>query len=214
MPATGNEEKKRKNETTLRGYWENRTPDLILSLSMRHLIQGIRAANCAKQPNRFLCQGGLDFALYTSRAPAAKGQRLRFAAHFPSLAMAVILETSLGNLEREHLSGPAPPSGAPSLSHPPFSCPPQWTCTPMSAPRSVGLSLSHLASLSQHTHTLTASPPQVCMNFLKLCKAKAYNFSLVHRIDRDFCVTTGRTELGSSVWGLIKVGDLAERARF
>ena len=50
--------------------------------------------------------------------------------------------------------------------------------------------------------------PKCCMNFLKLCKVKYYNYSLFHSIQRNFIAQTGDplgTGLGGeSVWGLCK----------
>ncbi|KXS13717.1 cyclophilin-like protein [Gonapodya prolifera JEL478] len=49
--------------------------------------------------------------------------------------------------------------------------------------------------------------PRSCTNFLKLCKAKAYNWSLFHTVQKDFIAQagdpTGTGKGGQSVWGLI-----------
>ena len=69
--------------------------------------------------------------------------------------------------------------------------------------------------------------PRACENFVKLCKLKAYNFSLFHSVQRNFMVEAGRPALpslllatqglptslvddfrnGSSVWGLKRGSD-------
>ncbi|KAL7753069.1 Peptidyl-prolyl cis-trans isomerase-like 4 [Sorochytrium milnesiophthora] len=49
--------------------------------------------------------------------------------------------------------------------------------------------------------------PQTCLNFLKLCKAKYYNWCLFYNIQRNFAVQCGDPQGtgkgGTSVWGLI-----------
>ncbi|KAI1276792.1 cyclophilin-like protein [Xylaria sp. FL0933] len=53
--------------------------------------------------------------------------------------------------------------------------------------------------------------PKECLNFLKLCKLKYYNFSPVHSIQQNFSFQTGdplgpnstESDGGSSVWGLL-----------
>ncbi|KAM4693102.1 peptidyl-prolyl cis-trans isomerase-like 4 [Discoglossus pictus] len=37
----------------------------------------------------------------------------------------------------------------------------------------------------------TEERPQACLNFLKLCKIKYYNYCLVHNVQRDFIIQTG-----------------------
>jgi cyclophilin family peptidyl-prolyl cis-trans isomerase len=37
--------------------------------------------------------------------------------------------------------------------------------------------------------------PTACLNFLKLCKAKYYNYSLFHRLERGFLAQTGKPAL-------------------
>ncbi|KAK7907552.1 hypothetical protein WMY93_016164 [Mugilogobius chulae] len=37
----------------------------------------------------------------------------------------------------------------------------------------------------------TEERPKACLNFLKLCKIKYYNFSLIHNVQRDFIIQTG-----------------------
>ena len=51
--------------------------------------------------------------------------------------------------------------------------------------------------------------PTASLNFLKLCKAKFYNFSLIHSVQQGFLCQTGRPaspsspemEQGESIWG-------------
>eukprot|EP00128_Syssomonas_multiformis_P002243 Colp12_sorted_trinity150504_noHs@20282 len=47
--------------------------------------------------------------------------------------------------------------------------------------------------------------PNTCLNFLKLCKIKYYNFCLIHTVLRDFSFQTGdptgTKKGGSSIWG-------------
>ncbi|XP_044715636.1 cyclophilin type peptidyl-prolyl cis-trans isomerase/CLD domain-containing protein [Hirsutella rhossiliensis] len=51
--------------------------------------------------------------------------------------------------------------------------------------------------------------PKLCENFLKLCKAKYYNFSPVHSVQKNFSFQTGdplgplsqQSDGGSSIWG-------------
>ena len=58
----------------------------------------------------------------------------------------------------------------------------------------------------------TELAPQTCLNFLKLCKIKYYNFSPVYNIQKDFSFQTGdplgplssESDGGSSVWGLLE----------
>lgn len=49
--------------------------------------------------------------------------------------------------------------------------------------------------------------PRACLNFLKLCKIKYYNFNLFHMVSRNFIAQTGDPtgsgESGESVWGVI-----------
>ncbi|XP_053533564.1 peptidyl-prolyl cis-trans isomerase-like 4 isoform X2 [Ictalurus punctatus] len=37
----------------------------------------------------------------------------------------------------------------------------------------------------------TEERPKACLNFLKLCKIKYYNYCLIHNVQRDFIVQTG-----------------------
>lgn len=50
--------------------------------------------------------------------------------------------------------------------------------------------------------------PRACLNFLKLCKLKYYNFNLFHNVERDFIAQTGDPtgagDGGESVWGVIE----------
>lgn len=50
--------------------------------------------------------------------------------------------------------------------------------------------------------------PRACLNFLKLCKLKYYNFNLFHTIERDFIAQTGDPtgagDGGESVWGVVE----------
>ncbi|KAM0280812.1 hypothetical protein ACHAQH_003842 [Verticillium albo-atrum] len=53
--------------------------------------------------------------------------------------------------------------------------------------------------------------PKLCENFLKLCKAKYYNFSPIHSIQKSFSFQTGdplgptskESDGGTSIWGLL-----------
>ncbi|ORX67298.1 cyclophilin-like protein [Linderina pennispora] len=49
--------------------------------------------------------------------------------------------------------------------------------------------------------------PRTCINFLKLCKIKYYNFTLFHRVERNFLAQagdpTGTGEGGESVFGVL-----------
>lgn len=52
-----------------------------------------------------------------------------------------------------------------------------------------------------------ADRPRACLNFLKLCKLKYYNFNLFHTISRGFIAQTGdptgtRTG-GESIFGVL-----------
>lgn len=50
--------------------------------------------------------------------------------------------------------------------------------------------------------------PKACLNFLKLCKLKYYNFNLFHTIEQGFIAQTGDPtgdgDKGESVWGVIE----------
>jgi peptidyl-prolyl cis-trans isomerase-like 4 len=50
--------------------------------------------------------------------------------------------------------------------------------------------------------------PKTCLNFIKLCKLKYYNFNLFHTIEQGFIAQTGDPtgagDGGSSVWGVIE----------
>uniref|UniRef100_A0A8C9UC46 Peptidyl-prolyl cis-trans isomerase n=1 Tax=Serinus canaria TaxID=9135 RepID=A0A8C9UC46_SERCA len=37
----------------------------------------------------------------------------------------------------------------------------------------------------------TEERPQACLNFLKLCKVKYYNYCLIHHVQQDFIIQTG-----------------------
>ena len=54
----------------------------------------------------------------------------------------------------------------------------------------------------------TEERPRCCLNFLKLCKMKYYNFCLFHTVQRDFIAQTGDPEGtgegGKSVWATFK----------
>ncbi len=54
----------------------------------------------------------------------------------------------------------------------------------------------------------TDERPKCCINFLKLCKIKYYNYSLFHTVQRSFLAQggdpKGTGEGGESVWGVIK----------
>ncbi|KAJ3175455.1 Peptidyl-prolyl cis-trans isomerase cyp6 [Irineochytrium annulatum] len=50
--------------------------------------------------------------------------------------------------------------------------------------------------------------PKACLNFVKLCKAKYYNYSLVHTVQKNFTAQTGGDHRGTptsgeSIWGVI-----------
>ncbi|KAG0232511.1 Peptidyl-prolyl cis-trans isomerase cyp6 [Actinomortierella wolfii] len=53
----------------------------------------------------------------------------------------------------------------------------------------------------------TAEAPTTCLNFLKLCKVKYYNFCCFHNVQRDFMVQTGDPTAtgqgGESIFGVI-----------
>ncbi|KAF3094052.1 Peptidyl-prolyl cis-trans isomerase cyp6 [Orbilia oligospora] len=59
---------------------------------------------------------------------------------------------------------------------------------------------------------LVDDAPQTCLNFLKLCKVKYYNFSPVYNVQRDFSFQTGDpigpgqsgSDGGSSIWGKLQ----------
>lgn len=61
--------------------------------------------------------------------------------------------------------------------------------------------------------------PRLCENFLKLCKAKYYNFSPIHTIQKNFSFQTGdplgplssESDGGTSIWGLTS-GDPSKKA--
>lgn len=50
--------------------------------------------------------------------------------------------------------------------------------------------------------------PKTCLNFIKLCKLKYYNFNLFHTIQQGFTAITGDPsgsgDEGMSVWGVIE----------
>ncbi|XP_055905515.1 peptidyl-prolyl cis-trans isomerase sig-7 [Eupeodes corollae] len=50
--------------------------------------------------------------------------------------------------------------------------------------------------------------PRACLNFIKLCKLKYYNYNLFHTIERDFIAQTGDPtgagDGGESVWGVVE----------
>lgn len=51
--------------------------------------------------------------------------------------------------------------------------------------------------------------PRTCLNFLKLCKVKYYNFAPFYNIQKDFTCQTGDRDFpkgdgGTSIWGLIR----------
>ncbi|KAF3351080.1 N-alpha-acetyltransferase 30, NatC catalytic subunit [Verticillium dahliae VDG2] len=60
--------------------------------------------------------------------------------------------------------------------------------------------------------------PKLCENFLKLCKAKYYNFSPIHSIQKSFSFQTGdplgptskESDGGTSIWGLLS-GDSKQK---
>lgn len=50
--------------------------------------------------------------------------------------------------------------------------------------------------------------PRACLNFLKLCKLKYYNYNLFHNIEHGFIAQTGDPsgvgDGGESVWGVVE----------
>ena len=60
--------------------------------------------------------------------------------------------------------------------------------------------------------------PKCCLNFIKLCKMKYYNFCLFHSVQKNFIAQsgdpTGSGEGGSSVWGLLRGGKAEETKLF
>lgn len=50
--------------------------------------------------------------------------------------------------------------------------------------------------------------PKACLNFLKLCKLKYYNYNLFHTIEQNFIAITGDPSgdgnKGESIWGVIE----------
>ncbi|ORY39873.1 cyclophilin-like protein [Rhizoclosmatium globosum] len=61
----------------------------------------------------------------------------------------------------------------------------------------------------------TKRAPKASLNFLKLCKRKAYNYSLFHTLIKNFTATvggdcTGDRDSGSSVWGLLDSSDSSD----
>lgn len=50
--------------------------------------------------------------------------------------------------------------------------------------------------------------PKACLNFLKLCKLKYFNFNLFHTVQQGFIAQTGDPtgdgDKGESVWGVIE----------
>lgn len=50
--------------------------------------------------------------------------------------------------------------------------------------------------------------PKACLNFLKLCKLKYYNYNLFHTVEQGFIAQTGDPtgdgDKGESVWGVIE----------
>ncbi len=51
--------------------------------------------------------------------------------------------------------------------------------------------------------------PKTCLNFIKLCKMKYYNYCLFHNVERNFIAQTGDPDKdgGKSIWGLTKRDD-------
>ncbi len=50
--------------------------------------------------------------------------------------------------------------------------------------------------------------PKACLNFLKLCKLKYYNYNLFHTIEQNFLAQTGDPtgdgDKGESIWGVLE----------
>lgn len=59
--------------------------------------------------------------------------------------------------------------------------------------------------------------PKCCLNFIKLCKMKYYNFCLFHSVQKNFIAQSGDPsgtgEGGNSVWGLLRGGGSAAEDR-
>ena len=51
--------------------------------------------------------------------------------------------------------------------------------------------------------------PKTCLNFVKLCKMKYFNYCLFHNVERSFIAQTGdpKNNGGESIWGVIKGED-------
>ncbi|KAG8508931.1 Peptidyl-prolyl cis-trans isomerase-like 4, partial [Galemys pyrenaicus] len=95
-------------------------------------------------------------------------------------AMAVLLETTLGDVvidlyteerPRGEARAPSPPAGPPS----PF---PTFPLCPLAG-----------VDWGQLWGNWYLRP--ACLNFLKLCKIKYYNYCLIHNVQRDFIIQTG-----------------------
>jgi len=54
----------------------------------------------------------------------------------------------------------------------------------------------------------TSERPIACLNFLKLCRLKYYNFNLFHTVQQGFIAQTGDPsgagDGGSSIWGVVE----------
>ncbi|KAF9163151.1 Peptidyl-prolyl cis-trans isomerase cyp6 [Mortierella sp. AD010] len=64
----------------------------------------------------------------------------------------------------------------------------------------------------------TKEAPTTCLNFLKLCKVKYYNFCCFHNVQRDFMVQTGDPtatgEGGESIYGLLDKSSMDSRKKY
>ena len=68
-------------------------------------------------------------------------------------------------------------------------CAPSFTC--MVAPMEPFSILSYTRAVNLDPEKCMQDRPKTCLNFLKLCKTKAYNCSLFHTVQPDFIAQTG-----------------------
>ncbi|KAF8936074.1 peptidyl-prolyl cis-trans isomerase-like 4 [Dissophora ornata] len=64
----------------------------------------------------------------------------------------------------------------------------------------------------------TKEAPETCLNFLKLCKVKYYNFCCFHNVQRDFMIQTGDPTAtgqgGESIYGLLDKTSMDPRKKY
>ncbi|KAI1316625.1 Peptidyl-prolyl cis-trans isomerase cyp6 [Mortierella claussenii] len=64
----------------------------------------------------------------------------------------------------------------------------------------------------------TKEAPSTCLNFLKLCKVKYYNFCCFHNVQRDFMIQTGDPTAtgqgGESIYGLLDKSSMDPRKKY